>query len=73
MDFGGEVADDDDAAKAAERLERALDRIATLISASPPVEPDAQGEMTETVAEVARRLDIMIGRIRSALGSRASE
>lgn len=62
------MADDDDAAKAAERLERALDRIATSVSASPPVMPDTREDVIETVAEVARRLDTMIGRIRSALG-----
>lgn len=69
MGFGGAVADDNDTAEAAERLERALERIAaraSLVSATPPAGPDEDGDETE--AEVARRLDTLIDRIRSALG-----
>jgi len=65
------VADDNDTAEAAERLERALERIAaraSSVSATPPVAADLDEEGDETEAEVARRLDTLIDRIRSALG-----
>ena len=69
------MADINDPAEAAERLERALDRIAALAAAlpksAPDPAPDSPGEETEAHAEVARRLDDLIGRIRNVLGPEA--
>lgn len=67
------VADNDDPSEAADRLERALERIAALAA---PVGADSPGHAiapagTESSVEVARRLDALIGRIRSVLGPNA--
>ena len=62
------MAELNDAAEAAERLERALDRIAALTAGLAPVLPESPAPDTEASAEVARRLDDLIGRIRTVLG-----
>lgn len=63
------MADDNDATEAADRLERALERIAA--RAAPRVAADSPQHGTETEAEVSRRLDALIGRIRAMLGPQA--
>ncbi len=58
----------DDPEAAADRLEAALERIAILTAAAPPARnavPDAE----LSVAEIAERLDHLIGRLRAALGA----
>ena len=75
--FGGtetDMADEpDDLDATADRLEAALERIARLAAAPPaatlPVA--AQPALTDSdlsVAEIAERLDALIGRLRAALG-----
>jgi hypothetical protein len=62
----------DDPEEAVRRLERALERIAHL-AGQPPLAPGAP-EPPETAAsseEIASRLDELIDRLRSALGSRS--
>lgn len=56
----------DDAEAAADRLEAALERIA-LLAALPPPATVAAGESDLSIAELAERLDHLIGRLRSAL------
>lgn len=66
------MADDNDATDAAERLERALERIAArAASAGPMVDADSRQHDSETEADVSRRLDALIGRIRAVLGPQA--
>ncbi len=59
------LADHDDPADAAARLERALERIAGLAkpAAAVPAEPH------RSTAEIAARLDALIAQVRAALGS----
>ncbi|HBK09162.1 MAG TPA: hypothetical protein DDZ81_25440 [Acetobacteraceae bacterium] len=53
---------------AADRLEVALERIANLAAARPaPVHPPIP-DSDLSVAEIAERLDSLIGRLRAALG-----
>ncbi len=53
---------------AANRLEAALERIAHL-AAVPPTPPHAPPPDTDlSVPEIAERLDLLIGRLRAALG-----
>lgn len=68
------MADPDDPALAATRLEEALERIAALADAlvarqadPSPADDAAQGVDTQAVAE---RLDALIARLRAALASR---
>ncbi len=58
----------EDPEAAADRLEAALERIATLASVQPaaPVDPPSDNELS--VLEIAARLDTLIGRLRAALG-----
>jgi hypothetical protein len=52
---------------AADRLEAALERIATLASARPPAPVPEPPDDTLSVPEIAERLDHLIGRLRAAL------
>ena len=64
-----DMADEpEDPDAAADRLEAALERIAmlTAVPLSPPV---AGAELDLSIHEIAERLDDLIGRLRSALGS----
>lgn len=62
------VDESDDAEAAADRLEAALERIARLTEA-PPVCPNSVPEGDLSVPEIAERLDLLIGRLRAALGA----
>lgn len=59
----------DDATDAAERLEQALDRIATL--AARPAPPDT-GTAATVTPEIADRLDQVIAKLRAGLGPDAA-
>ncbi len=70
----GAMPDDaaqDETRRAADRLERALERIAATAHSARPVGPDqSAGEPSADrvpMAEIAERLDAMIARLRSAL------
>lgn len=62
-----DMADDlEDPEAAADRLEAALERIASLVAAQPaPLPGPLDGDLS--VAEIAERLDSLIGRLRAAL------
>ncbi len=63
------AADDDDPAVAAERLEAALERIARAAAAPKPASgARIPGENDIVLAQVAARLDSLIGRLRDELG-----
>ena len=53
---------------AADRLEAALERIARLAAVQPAVVQSAPLDSDLSVAEIAERLDSLIGRLRAALG-----
>ena len=53
---------------AADRLEAALERIARLTAVRPAPADVTTSEADLTVAEIAERLDALIGRLRAALG-----
>jgi hypothetical protein len=53
---------------AADRLEAALERIARLTEV-PPARPNSVPEGDLSVPEIAERLDLLIGRLRAALGA----
>ncbi len=58
----------EDPETAADRLEAALERIARLAAVRPePAEP-APAESDMSAADIAERLDALIGRLRAALG-----
>lgn len=64
-----DMADEpEDPDAAADRLEAALERIA-LLAAVPHLPPVAEQEPELSIHEIAERLDDLIGRLRSALGS----
>ena len=68
------ASETDDAAEAAARLEAALERIAALAVPRQPPPPRAAdaGEAADAampVDEIAARLDVLIDRLRAALGS----
>jgi hypothetical protein len=65
------ASESDDAAEAAARLEAALERIAALTAARPPV-PDSGDPHDSAVPteEITARLDALIDRLRDALGTR---
>jgi outer membrane protein TolC len=67
----------EDPNQAADRLEAALERIASL-TAAPPRTPDSPGpsvgpipDTDLTVTEIAERLDVLITRLRAALSDTA--
>jgi hypothetical protein len=58
---------------AADRLEAALERIA-LLAAIPPASPEESADRPDvelSVPEIAERLDLLIARLRAALGDGA--
>ena len=61
----GRLAENEDPAEAASRLENALDRIARLMHRPPPVPAGLDA------ARIAARLDALIAQIRAALGAGA--
>jgi hypothetical protein len=63
------ASDSEDPETAADRLEVALERIAR-VAAREPAHPSEPQQMVDT-EEVAARLDGLIDRLRTALGSRA--
>jgi hypothetical protein len=64
-----DMADEpEDPDAAADRLEAALERIARLAAVQPAPSPPAVPESDLSVAEIAERLDSLIGRLRAALG-----
>jgi hypothetical protein len=68
------MADTDNAADAAARLEAALERIARAASRPPAVEyitDQATGEREQHTAELAARLDALIAELRDALTNKA--
>ncbi len=71
---GTMASETDDAAAAAARLEAALERIAALAGprVQPPAPPaeGAEAEPAVPVDEIAARLDSLIDRLRTALGTR---
>jgi hypothetical protein len=60
----------DDPGAAAERLEAALERIARLAAQPHPASSAATDEAAMTAEEIAARLDVLIGRLRAALGGK---
>lgn len=70
---GGDV-DAADAEAAADRLEAALDRIAVRLAepraSGPSATPLAFDETVLSAEQIAERLDLLIGRLRAALGQR---
>ena len=60
------MAENEDPAEAASRLENALDRIAKLMHRPPPPAPPGSD-----TARIAARLDALIAQIRAALGAGA--
>jgi hypothetical protein len=69
--IAADMADEpEDPDAAADRLEAALERIARLaaVQPAPSPSPPAPPESDLSVAEIAERLDSLIGRLRAALG-----
>jgi hypothetical protein len=60
--------DTDDPGAAADRLDAALERIARLVARLRPGHVADSDEAAMTPDEIAARLDMLIGRLRSALG-----
>jgi hypothetical protein len=64
-----DMADEpEDPDAAADRLEAALERIARLAAVQPAAVQSAPLDSDLSVAEIAERLDSLIGRLRAALG-----
>jgi hypothetical protein len=53
---------------AADRLEAALERIALVAAVRPPQIDALMPDSDLSVSEIAERLDLLIGRLRAALG-----
>lgn len=65
------MAEQDDPASAALRLEQALDRIARFVHAPQPAAEGVAAEAGPDMAQIAARIDRLIAELRAALGQSA--